>query len=139
MKALSCKSVLLTISLFIGIVFAKAQSDDRYIYDIKYSNEKMCSKTIFTRDESSSTLRAVSRYEFKYDNRGRLIEKIAYHMNSNSTEWEKHSRMEFTYQDGEETVTVNLALWDPQRKCFSVNQKQQILPLSHVTEHIAES
>lgn len=108
MKTNAFKSLLFTATLVFNFTFASAytQEDSNFIYDIKYENNVMVSKTVFEKGHDNS-LRPKTMYEFKYDLSGRIVEKIAYKWDTKKDAWVNKFQIVCQYNDASNTVNVS--------------------------------
>ena len=121
------KSSLLVLALAFNfsLSFARENNEaNNFIYDTKYENEVMVSKTVFEKDQAQSLL-PKTMYEFKYDAAGRIAEKIAYRWDRKQNCWVNNFRMACTYDEAANTVSIAYQKWDAESNSYSGDVKHQ--------------
>lgn len=124
MKTNAFKLFLFAIALVLNCAFVSAQGENNFIYDTKYENDVMVSKTVFEKEYDNS-LRPKTMYEFKYDTLGRVAEKIAYKWDEKKGAWVNNFHMVCYYNDLSNTVEVSYTKWDEKTKKYDKDSKRQ--------------
>lgn len=138
MKALSFKSFLFSLVVVMNCAFVSAQEENNFIYDTKYENDMMVSKTVFERDEDTNGLNPKTMYEYKYDQLGRIAEKIAYRWDSKQDKWVNNFKLVCVYNEANNTVEIDYAKWDNKTKKFDLNTQQQTYSLEAAQSLLAK-
>lgn len=79
------KSILVLAVMFLCNLAMSAASPREYMYDTKEENGKVISKVIFLND--NGLLNKEVKYEFSYNENGKVSEKKAYRWNKSKDEW----------------------------------------------------
>lgn len=122
MKALSIKSFLFSLVVVMNCAFVSAQGENNFIYDTKYENDQIVSKTVFEKNDDTKGLNPKTKYEYKYDDQHRIIEKNAYRWNEQKAEWTNNFQMTCVYNNNG-TVMVKFAQWDGKKNNYTMNQQ----------------
>ena len=135
MKANSIKSVLFSLVVVLNCTFASAQEEKNFIYDTKYdNNEMMISKTVY--ENIDNYLAPKIQYQYKHDDMGRVIEKVAYKWDSEEREWVLSHRISCSYND-DQTVEIRYGKWNPKDKDFNKDIQNQIYSTDEASKLIS--
>ena len=110
------KKILSLVVLFVCSLAMSAASPRNYLYDTKEENGKIVSKVIFLQEEG--LLNKQVKYEFAYNDNGKVAEKKAYRWNQAKETWDPYYLITYQYnEDG--NITSEYGMWD--KKKFSHN------------------
>ncbi|MGL4293131.1 MAG: DUF3836 domain-containing protein [Bacteroidales bacterium] len=137
MKALSIKSFLFSLILVMNYTFVSAQGENNFIYDTKYENQQIISKTVFEKNEDTNGLNPKTKYEYKYDDQHRIVEKSAFRWNEQKREWINNFQMLCTYNENG-TVMVKFAQWDKKKDSFSLNPQTHTYSIEEAQQMLAK-
>lgn len=114
MKAkVSLKMLVLSAVLLVASLATSARSyDGQLIYNPIEENGVTVGQTVYKMD--GSTLANYMKYNYKYDNKKRMIESEAMKWNSSKDEWQKDLRINYIYEG--KTVTTNYYKWNAKKK-----------------------
>lgn len=138
MKALSFKSVIFVLAMILNSAFASAQNDSNFIYDTKYENDVMVSKTVFERDNDTNGLTPKTMYEYKYDTSGRISEKIAYKWDEEKGSWINNFRITCNYNTISNTAEIVYSKWDNKTHQYDLNSQRQTYSIEDAQKHLAK-
>ena len=82
------KEILSLVVLFVCSLAMSAASPRNYLYDTKEENGKIVSKVVFLQEEG--LLNKQVKYEFTYNDNGRVAEKKAYRWNKTKETWDPY-------------------------------------------------
>ena len=88
------KEILSLVVLFVCSLAMSAASPRNYLYDTKEENGKIVSKVVFLQEEG--LLNKQVKYEFTYNDNGRVAEKKAYRWKGNIRLFPPYSRIRIT-------------------------------------------
>ncbi len=116
MKAkVSLKMLVLSAVLLVASLATSARSyDGQLIYNPIEENGVTVGQTVYKMD--GSTLANYMKYNYKYDNKKRMIESEAMKWNSSKNEWQKDLRINYIYEG--KTVTTNYYKWNAKKKAY---------------------
>lgn len=116
MKAkVSLKMLVLSAVLLVASLATSARSyDGQLIYNPIEENGVTVGQTVYKMD--GSTLANYMKYNYKYDNKKRMIESEAMKWNSSKDEWQKDLRINYIYEG--KTVTTNYYKWHAKKKAY---------------------
>ena len=116
MKAkVSLKMRVLSAVLLVASLATSARSyDGQLIYNPIEENRVTVGHTVYKMD--GSTLANYMKYNYKYDNKKRMIESEAMKWNSSKDEWQKDLRINYIYEG--KTVTTNYYKWNAKKKAY---------------------
>ena len=116
MKAkVSLKMLVLSAVLLVASLATSARSyDGQLIYNPIEENGVTVGQTVYKMD--GSTLANYMKYNYKYDNKKRMIESEAMKWNSSKDEWQKDLRINYIYEG--KTVTTNYYKWNAKKKAY---------------------
>jgi hypothetical protein len=128
-KSVLSKSIFAIVAVFLCSLAISASSPRNYIYDTKEENGKIISKVIFLQDEG--LLNKEVKYEFTYNEAGKVTEKKAFRWNAKTNDWDPFYLTTYTYnEDGNEIHSV-YAMWNKSKNDFSLNVQEMNLPVSN--------
>ena len=119
------KSILVLAVMFLCNLAMSAASPREYMYDTKEENGKIVSKVIFLQEEG--LLNKQVKYEFAYNDNGKVAEKKAYRWNQAKETWDPYYLITYQYnEDG--NITSEYGMWDKKKKNFSLNVQNMVAP-----------
>lgn len=123
------KEILSFVVLFVCSLAMSAASPRNYLYDTKEENGKIVSKVIFLQEEG--LLNKQVKYEFAYNDNGKVAEKKAYRWNQAKETWDPYYLITYQYnEDG--NITSEYGMWDKKKKDYSLNtQKMLVLAINY--------
>lgn len=125
------KGILSLVVLFVCSLAMSAASPRNYLYDTKEENGKIVSKVVFLQEEG--LLNKQVKYEFTYNDNGRVAEKKAYRWNKTKETWDPYYLISYQYnEDG--NITSEYGMWDKKKKDYSLNQQKMIVPATSYEE-----
>ncbi|MDD2438114.1 MAG: DUF3836 domain-containing protein [Massilibacteroides sp.] len=125
-KSVLTKGVLALVVLFVCSLAISASSPRNYIYDTKEENGKIVSKVIFLQEEG--LLNKEVKYEFAYNEAGKVTEKKAFRWDKKGESWEPFYLTTYTYNTDNNEIHSVYAMWNKTTKDFSVNVQEMNLP-----------
>ena len=93
------KEILSFVVLFVCSLAMSAASPRNYLYDTKEENGKIVSKVIFLQEEG--LLNKQVKYEFAYNDNGKVAEKKAYRWNQAKETWDPYYLITYQYNVGQ--------------------------------------
>ena len=125
------KEILSLVVLFVCSLAMSAASPRNYLYDTKEENGKIVSKVVFLQEEG--LLNKQVKYEFTYNENGRVAEKKAYRWNKTKETWDPYYLITYQYnEDG--NITSEYGMWNKKKKDYSLNQQKMIVPATSYEE-----
>lgn len=125
------KEILSFVVLFICSLAMSAASPRNYLYDTKEENGKIVSKVIFLQEEG--LLNKQVKYEFAYNDNGKVAEKKAYRWNQAKETWDPYYLITYQYnEDG--NITSEYGMWDKKKKDYSLNTQKMLVPATNYEE-----
>ena len=125
------KEILSLVVLFVCSLAMSAASPRNYLYDTKEENGKIVSKVVFLQEEG--LLNKQVKYEFTYNDNGRVAEKKAYRWNKTKETGDPYYLISYQYnEDG--NITSEYGMWDKKKKDYSLNQQKMIVPATSYEE-----
>ena len=118
------KSILILAVLLICNLVISAASPRNYMYDTKEENGKIMSKVVFLNNDG--LLSKEFKYEFTYNENGKVASKTAYRWDKSNDEWQPYYQSAFTYTDKGE-IHVVYGMWDKNKKSYDLNVQQLVL------------
>lgn len=128
-RSVLTKSVFALVAMFICSLAISASSPRNYIYDTKEENGKVISKVIFLQEEG--LLNKEVKYEFTYNESGKVTEKKAYRWNKKSEDWAPFYLTTYAYNADNSEIHSVYAMWNAAKKDFSLNVQEMQLPVSN--------
>ena len=125
------KEILSFVVLFVCSLAMSAASPRNYLYDTKEENGKIVSKVIFLQEEG--LLNKQVKYEFAYNDNGKVAEKKAYRWNQAKETWDPYYLITYQYnEDG--NITSEYGMWDKKKKDYSLNTQKMLVPATNYDE-----
>ena len=125
------KKILSLVVLFVCCLAMSAASPRNYLYDTKEENGKIVSKVIFLQEEG--LLNKQVKYEFAYNDNGKVAEKKAYRWNQAKETWDPYYLITYQYnEDG--NITSEYGMWDKKKKDYSLNTQKMFVPATNYEE-----
>ena len=125
------KEILSLVVLFVCSLAMRAASPRNYLYDTKEENGKIVSKVIFLQEEG--LLNKQVKYEFAYNDNGKVAEKKAYRWNQAKETWDPYYLITYQYnEDG--NITSEYGMWDKKKKDYSLNTQKMLVPATNYEE-----
>ena len=125
------KEILSFVVLFVCSLAMSADSPRNYLYDTKEENGKIVSKVIFLQEEG--LLNKQVKYEFAYNDNGKVAEKKAYRWNQAKETWDPYYLITYQYnEDG--NITSEYGMWDKKKKDYSLNTQKMLVPATNYEE-----
>ena len=125
------KEILSFVVLFVCSLAMSAASPRNYLYDTKEENGKIVSKVIFLQEEG--LLNKQVKYEFAYNDNGKVAEKKAYRWNQAKETWDPYYLITYQYnEDG--NITSEYGMWDKKKKDYSLNTQKMLVPETNYEE-----
>ena len=125
------KVILSLVVLFVCSLAMSAASPRNYLYDTKEENGKIVSKVIFLQEEG--LLNKQVKYEFAYNDNGKVAEKKAYRWNQAKETWDPYYLITYQYnEDG--NITSEYGMWDKKKKDYSLNTQKMLVLATNYEE-----
>lgn len=125
------KEILSLVVLFVCSLAMNAASPRNYLYDTKEENGKIVSKVIFLQEEG--LLNKQVKYEFAYNDNGKVAEKKAYRWNQAKETWDPYYLITYQYnEDG--NITSEYGMWDKKKKDYSLNTQKMLVLATNYEE-----
>ncbi|WP_286074241.1 DUF3836 domain-containing protein [Parabacteroides goldsteinii] len=125
------KEILSLVVLFVCSLAMSAASPRNYLYDTKEENGKIVSKVIFLQEEG--LLNKQVKYEFAYNDNGKVAEKKAYRWNQAKETWDPYYLITYQYnEDG--NITSEYGMWDKKKKDYSLNTQKMLVLATNYEE-----
>ena len=125
------KEILSFVVLFVCSLAMSAASPRNYLYDTKEENGKIVSKVIFLQEEG--LLNKQVKYEFAYNDNGKVAEKKAFRWNQAKETWDPYYLITYQYnEDG--NITSEYGMWDKKKKDYSLNTQKMLVPATNYEE-----
>jgi hypothetical protein len=119
------KSIQGIILFFVCNLTLSAIPPKDYMYDTKEENGKIVSKTIFL--QKGGLLDKQLKYDFTYNEDGKVTEKKACRWNSSKNEWEPFYQISYQYGQEKGSIHSVYAMWNKNTKDYSLNTQTIIL------------
>lgn len=126
-KSLSAGLAIILFTFMCSLTI-QAASPRNYLYDTKEENGKIVSKVIFLQEEG--LLNKQVKYEFAYNEAGKVAEKKAYRWNNSREQWDPYYLISYQYDETSGDIHSNYGMWDSQKKDFSLNIQIMLAPIS---------
>ena len=120
------KSILVLAVMFLCNLAMSAALPREYMYDTKEENGKVISKVIFLND--NGLLSKEFKYEFSYNENGKVSEKTAYRWNESKETWVPYYQTIYTYNVETGEINTTYGMWDQKKKNFSLNVQNLVAP-----------
>lgn len=121
MKAFT-KSILVMVFVFVGSLAIQAVSPKTYMYDTKEENGKIVSKIVFLQEDGF--LNKEMKYEFNYNQEGKVSEKKAYRWNGKKDLWEPLFLISYEYSNEKGEIYSSYGMWNNKKKDYSLNVQE---------------
>ena len=105
---------------FVCSVALNAASPKEFMYDTKEVDGKVISKTVFLQE--NGLLNKQVRYEFAYNEVGKVAEKKVYRWDARNDDWKPFYLISYTYDS--ENINSTYAMWNAKKKDFSMNKQE---------------
>ena len=128
-KSVLTKTVFALVAMFICSLAISASSPRNYIYDTKEENGKVISKVVFLQEEG--LLNKEVKYEFTYNEAGKVTEKKAFRWNKKSDSWEPFYLTTYAYNTDNNEIHSVYAMWNKAKNDFTLNVQEMHLPVSN--------
>ena len=126
------KEILSLVVLFVCSLAMSAASPRNYLYDTKEENGKIVSKVVFLQEEG--LLNKQVKYEFTYNDNGRVAEKKAYRWNQSKETWDPYYLISYQYNEEKGEINSVYGMWNKKKKDYSLNQQKMIVPATSYEE-----
>ncbi|WP_165155650.1 DUF3836 domain-containing protein [Parabacteroides sp. ZJ-118] len=120
------KSILTLVFMFMCSLAVSAVSPKDYLYDTKEENGKIVSKVVFLQE--NGLLSKQVRYEFQYNENGKVSEKKAFRWDRANDEWVPFYQITYQYDDQSGEIKTSYGMWDKKKKDFSLNVQNMVIP-----------
>ena len=120
------KSIFALVIVFAFGLFASATSPRNYLYDTKEVDGKIVSKVVFLQEEG--LLNKEVKYEFSYNEAGKVSEKKAYRWNKSTENWDPYYLISYLYNQESGEINSVYGMWDKKKKSFSLNVQNMVAP-----------
>ena len=102
------KSILALVFTFMCSLAISAASPKDYLYDTKEENGKIISKVVFLQE--NGLLNKQVRYEFLYNENGKVSEKKAFRWDRTNDEWVPFYQITYQYDDQSGEIKTNYGM-----------------------------
>jgi len=126
--SLLAKSIFGFIFVFVCSIALNAASPKNYMYDTKEENGKVVSKTVFTNE--NGLLNKQVKYDFTYNEDGRVAIKKACKWNKSTESWEPFFSISYEYNNETGDIHTVYGMWDKKKKDYSLNVQEMTSPAS---------
>lgn len=126
------KEILSLVVLFVCSLAMSAASPRNYLYDTKEENGKIVSKVVFLQEEG--LLNKQVKYEFAYNDNGKVAEKKAYRWNKTKETWDPFYLISYQYNEENGEINSVYGMWDKKKKDFSLNTQEMVVPATSYEE-----
>ena len=92
----------------------------------------LLSKVVFLQE--NGLLNKQVRYEFQYNENGKVSEKKAFRWDRTNDEWVPFYQITYQYDDRSGEIKTNYGMWDKKKKNFSLNVQNMIIPSTNYEE-----
>ncbi len=113
MKTTFVKSAALVILLLVGAMNTNLFAGEKYVVNYETEGDRVTSKIVYIND---GTLRQHMRYNYKYNDEGKVIEKETLKWNNKKSEWSPYYRHTYSYMA--EGYVIEYAAWNPKTKAY---------------------
>ena len=107
------KSILVLAVMFLCNLAMSAASPREYMYDFLNDN---------------GLLNKEVKYEFSYNENGKVSEKKAYRWNKSKDEWVPYYLTTYSYDAETGEINTTYGMWDKKKKSFSLNVQNMVAP-----------
>jgi hypothetical protein len=113
------------IALFACSLTLSAVTPKDYMYDTKEENGKIISKTIFV--QKNGLLDKQLKYDFTYNEDGKVTEKKACRWNGSQDLWEPFYQISYQYAEDGGHIRSVYSMWNKKTKDYSLNTQTIVL------------
>jgi len=125
MKATLLKSIAVIILVFSVAFNSTIGAQEKYVSNEDIQNNQVVSKTIYKNEDYFN--RHI-KYEYKYDNQSRVIQKEVLKWNDRKEEWTKAYKIDLSYSDDQ--ITMEYAKWNKKDKEYNRKKERSIYDLN---------
>lgn len=126
------KEIMSLVVLFVCSLAMSAASPRNYLYDTKEENGKIVSKVVFLQEEG--LLNKQVKYEFAYNEAGKVAEKKAYRWNKTKETWDPYYLISYQYNGENGEINTVYGMWNKKKKDFSLNIQNMVVPATSYEE-----
>lgn len=126
------KGIFTVLFVFVCSLGLSAASPRNYLYDTKEENGKIVSKVVFLQEDG--LLSKQVKYEFTYNETGKVAEKKAYRWNKATDEWDPYYLISYQYDSETGLIRSNYGMWNKKTKDFTLNAQNMQIPASGYDE-----
>ncbi|MDR0745131.1 MAG: DUF3836 domain-containing protein [Mediterranea sp.] len=112
--------------IFVCSLTMSAVSPKDYLYDTKEENGKIVSKTVFVQNDG--LLDKQWKYDFTYNEEGKVAEKKACRWNAGKEKWEPFYQITYQYEKETGEIRSSYGLWNKKANDYTLNAQTIILP-----------
>ena len=125
MKTLVISAIIAMTSLVNVVSAAAVNRTDNFAYNTETNDGRVETQTVF-KVENQKFLHRHLKYNYIYDNSGRISQKEVLKWNESTQSFEKHHSLNFFYTDD---VTVEYALWNEQSNAYTDIKQKSVLSI----------
>jgi hypothetical protein len=113
-----CKCIWGILFAFVCSLNMMAVPPQNYMYDTKEENGKLVSKTIFI--QKDGLLDKHLKYDFSYNDQGKVSEKFVYRWSNGINEWEPYFRISYQYNETG-GISSEYGMWNKTTRDYTLN------------------
>lgn len=132
MKTTLLKAVVCVTLVLIGSLNVDLKAQDKFFTNDVVTDGVVTSKMIYRHNGS---LYNHMKYDFSYDEQGRVTEKEAFKWNSAKSEWMPYYKINLSYADDQ--VVMDYAKWNERKKVYDEAQEKNIYELDGMNTPVA--
>lgn len=122
-KLLSLKVFVLSATLLLGILNASARSlDGQLIYNSVEKDGVKVGQTVYKMN--GTLLTNYMQYNYKYDDKKRMIESELLKWNANKENWEKDLKVTYFYEG--KTITTHYYKWNEKKQSYILDPEMTV-------------
>lgn len=122
-KLLSLKVFVLSATLLVGILNASARSlDGQLIYNSVEKDGVKVGQTVYKMN--GTLLTNYMQYNYKYDEKKRMIESELLKWNANKENWEKDLKVTYLYEG--KTITTHYYKWNEKKQSYILDPEMTV-------------
>jgi len=122
-KLLSLKVFVLSATLLLGILNASARSlDGQLIYNSVEKDGVKVGQTVYKMN--GTLLTNYMQYNYKYDEKKRMIESELLKWNANKENWEKDLKVTYFYEG--KTITTHYYKWNEKKQSYILDPEMTV-------------
>lgn len=122
-KLLSLKVFVLSATLLVGILNASARSlDGQLIYNSVEKDGVKVGQTVYKMN--GTLLTNYMQYNYKYDDKKRMIESELLKWNANKENWEKDLKVTYLYEG--KTITTHYYKWNEKKQSYILDPEMTV-------------